>query len=63
MFSVSAACQAPPRFGSAFMRLRVVAMAMIGWPSPWALTSPANMLPVPHAGLPMTTPGLRVMRA
>ncbi len=63
MFSVSAACHAPPRFGSVLIRARVVAIATSGWPSPWALTTPASMLPVPHAGFPRTTPGFRAMRA
>ncbi len=63
MLSVSADCQAPPRFGTALIGLRVVPMATMGWPSPCALMTPASMLPVPQAGLPITTPGLRVMRA
>ena len=63
MFSVSADCQAPPRFGTALTGLRVVPIATIGWPSPCALMTPASMFPVPQAGLPITTPGFLVMRA
>ncbi len=62
MLSVSADCQAPPRFGSLLMGGRSVPIATIGCPSPCALTTPASMFPVPQAGFPITTPGLRAMR-